>query len=134
MKLHINTVETLLNIIKNLGGNQNNVKLYERLSNFALSVYIKKDGTPILVETERLVQEFRNIGQMEPVVSYMFMHESAINQIIKFEELYGGYANETKMNNLLTNLDFTPYDRKYSNDTVLVLTEHYISAIEGTNK
>ena len=71
---------------------------------------------------------------MEPVVSYMFMHESAINQIIKFEELYGGYANETKMNNLLTNLDFTPYDRKYSNDTVLVLTEHYISAIEGTNK
>jgi len=134
MKFHVNTVETLLSIIKNLGGNQNNLKLHERLSNFALSVYIKKDGTPILVETERLVQEFRNIGQMEPIVSFMFMHESAINQIIKFEELYGGYANEAKLNNLLTNLDFTPYEQKYSNGTVLVLTEHYIDAIEGKNR
>jgi hypothetical protein len=131
MKFHANTVETLLSIIRNLGGNQNNTKLRERLANFALSVYIKKDGTPILVETERLIQEFRNIGQMEPVVSYMFMHDSAVEQILRFEELYSGYANEKKMSDLLSNLDFTPYDRKYSNDTVLVLTEHYINAIEG---
>ena len=37
----------------------------------------------------------------------------------------------SKLRMFLSELDLTPYDRKYSEDTVLVLTSDYQGALEG---
>jgi len=130
MKLHINTVEAILTAVRNLGGNQNNQRLKEFISRLPLTIYTKKDGTPVLVETERLLEELRKIGQ-EPLVGALYFHESVVSQVLKLEELYSGYSNESKLKTIFSDMDFTPYDRKYSEDTVLVLTSDYQRALEG---
>lgn len=130
MKLHINTVETMLASVRNLGGNKNNERLKNFLDTLPLTIYTKKDGTPILVETERLVEDLRKVGK-EVQVMALYFHDSVVQKILKLEELYSGYANESKLRMFLTELDLTPYDRKYSEDTVLVLTSDYQGALEG---
>lgn len=130
MKFHINTVEAILASVRNLGGNKSNQKLEEFLKQLPLTIYTKKDGMPVLVETERLLTEYRKTGQ-EPLLAAVYFHESVVKQILKLEELYSGYANEEKLKQIFINLDLTPYNRQYSDDTVLVLTSEYQRALEG---
>lgn len=57
----------------------------------------------------------------------MKMHKSVIDKLIYLCQTYGGYEHENKLRTQITNLDFTPYERKEGNaETILVLTEDFL--------
>jgi hypothetical protein len=137
MKLHPNVVELFLNAVKNLSGHADSSKLRNRIAGCQLSIYTRKDGTPILVETERLISELRNEMATQgtpnaiPDVSSFYLHTTVVNYILKLEQIYGGYANEAKLKKLFTDLDLTPYHQKTTDNVILIRTEDYMAAIQG---
>lgn len=61
----------------------------------------------------------------------MKVHKSVIEKILYMVRTYGGYENETKLKKHLESIDLTPYDRKATGETILVLTEEYIKQLSG---
>ncbi len=137
MKLHANVVELFLNAVKNLSGHADSSKLRNRIAKCQLSIYTRQDGTPILVETERLITELRKELMAQgtpnamPDVGSFYLHSSVVNYILKLEQLYGGYANEAKLKKMFTELDLTPYQQKTTENVILIRTDDYMAAIQG---
>ena len=52
----------------------------------------------------------------------MKLHNTAVNELIRLFETYGGYSHEKKLRQVLATIDFTNYQHQTGN-TVLVLTE-----------
>lgn len=57
----------------------------------------------------------------------MKLHASAINKIVHLSHLYGGSTDEAKLRAFLNQLDFTPYERRTTEnqEIILVLTEDF---------
>ncbi len=62
----------------------------------------------------------------------MKLHHTAIEKIVNICITYAGSPNETKIKNLLAEIDFTPYERKQNDkqDIILVTTEDYVRALK----
>lgn len=62
----------------------------------------------------------------------MKLHHTAIDKIINICITYAGSPNESKIRNMLSEIDFTPYERKTSDkqDIILVTTEEYVRALK----
>jgi hypothetical protein len=131
MKLHQNVVETFVNFVRNFSGHTDASKLRNKFEACQLTIYKKQDGSLVLVETEKLVSEIRKQNGTVPDLASMYLHPSAVEHIMKLENMYGGYANESKLKNHFLELDFTPYQRALTNDTILVLTKDYMDALQG---
>jgi hypothetical protein len=61
----------------------------------------------------------------------MKLHVTVIKKLLNIYANYGGFQNETKLRQQLENIDLTPYERKESEETILVTTEDYINATQG---
>jgi hypothetical protein len=62
----------------------------------------------------------------------MKLHQSAVDKILYLVANYSGHKDEQKLRKYIEEMDFTPYERKTSNqDVILVLTEEYIKALRG---
>lgn len=61
----------------------------------------------------------------------MKLHPTAINKLIEMFHLHGGTMDENRLKGHISNLDFTPYERKTTADQemILVLTEDYIKSL-----
>ena len=131
MKLHQNVVETFINFVRNFSGHTDPSKLRNKFEACSLTIYKKQDGSLVLVDTESLVSEIRKQNGPVPELATLYFHKSAVDHIMKLESMYGGYANESKLKNHFLELDFTPYQRALSNETILVLTKDYMDALQG---
>jgi hypothetical protein len=131
MKVHPNVVEIFLNFVRNHSGHSDRSKLRTKFENLALSIYKKQDGTIVLVDTERYITETRNQGGETRGIAAFMMHSTAVDKLMKLEELYGGYANEAKLKKFYSELDFTMYNQVTTNETILVTTSDYMDAIRG---
>lgn len=54
----------------------------------------------------------------------MKLHISAVERLIRTYENYGGHRNEQKLKNILSELDFSVYERK-NGENIVVMTEDY---------
>lgn len=61
----------------------------------------------------------------------MKLHPSVVEKLLYMFRTYGGHESESKLKNMINNLDLTPYDRKTSGETILVSTEDYIKQLSG---
>ena len=88
----------------------------------------------ILVDSERYMKEAFQRGLPTNHIVPMSLHPKAFEKIMYFFDLYSGYDTEQKLRNCLSTMDFTPYERKWNGngETILVLTEDYTKALQGT--
>ena len=63
----------------------------------------------------------------------MKLHGSAIEKIVQICTTYAGSPNESKIKKMLSEIDFTPYERKLNEnqDIVLVLTEDFVNELKN---
>ena len=61
----------------------------------------------------------------------MKLHASAIEKLISLFHVHGGTPDEVRLKRMIQELDFTPYERKTTEDQeiILVLTEEYVKAL-----
>lgn len=61
----------------------------------------------------------------------MKLHPSAIEKLLHMVQAYGGSPDEVKLKKIIAAMDFTPYERKTTNEqeVILVLTEDYVKAL-----
>ncbi len=66
----------------------------------------------------------------------MKLHKSVVDKLLYFYQTFGGYERETKLREMIKNLDLTPYERKENGngEVVLVSTEDYIKELEGKRR
>lgn len=62
----------------------------------------------------------------------MRLHRSVVDKLLLIYQNYGGQERDTKIRNMISNLDLTPYERQGSDqEVILVLTEDYVKALSG---
>jgi len=62
----------------------------------------------------------------------MKLHPSVVEKIVNLAINYAGHSTNAKLIEEITKLDFTVYQKKTSDQqSVLVLTEDYIKALQG---
>lgn len=61
----------------------------------------------------------------------MRLHASVIEKLLQIYANFGGFQDERKLKDQLLRLDFTPYERKSTDDqeVILVLTEDYMNKL-----
>lgn len=64
----------------------------------------------------------------------MKLHPSVVEKILYLNQTLSGYEHETKLRKAIAGLDLTPYDRKASGETILVLTEDFIKELSGASQ
>lgn len=67
----------------------------------------------------------------------MKLHPSAIDKILHMVQAYGGTSpDEIKLKKIIASMDFTPYERKLTDDqeVILVLTEDYVKALTAKQR
>jgi hypothetical protein len=88
----------------------------------------------VLVDAERYMREAFQRGIPTNQIVPMTLHPKAFEKIMYFFDLYSGYDTEQKFRHSISNIDFTPYERKFGGggETILVLTEDYTKALQGS--
>jgi hypothetical protein len=61
----------------------------------------------------------------------MKLHASVVEKIMYMVKTYSGYQDESKLRKMIENIDVTPYDRKSTGETILVLTEEFINKLNN---
>ena len=134
MRFHPSVVEDIILNCRNFGGHASERKLRELLAAKRYSIYMGERKDMILVDSERYMKEAFQRGLPTNHIVPMSLHPKAFEKIMYFFDLFSGYETEAKLRHSLSNLDFTPYERKLggSGETILVLTEDYAKALQGS--
>jgi len=63
----------------------------------------------------------------------MKLHKSVVDKILQIYVNYGGFQDERRLREHLDKLDFTPYERKSTDnqEIILVLTEDYLKELNN---
>ena len=133
MKFHPSVVEDIILNCRNFGGHASERKLREVLGAKRYAIYVGDRRDMVLVDAERYLREaVQNRIPTNQIVP-MTLHPNAFEKIMYLFDLYSGYDTEQKLRYSLSNLDFTPYERKLENrgESILVLTEDYTRALSG---
>lgn len=64
----------------------------------------------------------------------MKLHTGVVEKLLYMFRTYGGYETESKLRGMIQNMDLTPYDRKSTGETVLVLTDEFVKQLSGPEK
>ena len=61
----------------------------------------------------------------------MKLHAAAMEKLIAIMNTYGGSPDEVKVKRMIQDIDFTPYERKTTDnqEMILVLTDDYVKAL-----
>ena len=131
MKLHPLVVSKILYLCTNYGGHKDERKLVAELNQMRLAPYMGDKVNLCLVDAPAFIQEriSRNLSTHDIVP--MRFHSSAIQKIMYAYDMYSGHVQETKLRMSIVDLDFTPYERKEIQETVLVLTADYVKTLQG---
>ena len=134
MKFHASVIEDIILNCRNFGGHASERKLREVLGAKRYAIYVGDRRDMVLVDAERYMKEAYQRGQSTNQIVPMTLHPKAFEKIMYFFDLYSGYDTEAKLRSALVGMDFTPYERKLggTRDTILVLTEDYAKALQGT--
>ena len=132
MRFHASVVEDIILNCRNFGGHASERKLRDVLGSKRYAIY--SGDRRVLVDAERYMREAFQRGMQTNQIVPMSLHPKAFEKIMYFFDLYSGYDTEQKLRNAIVNLDFTPYERKFgkTGETILVLTEDYAKALQGT--
>jgi len=133
MKFHASVIEGIISNCRNFGGHASERKLRDILLQKRYAIYSGDRQDMVLVDADRYLKEaFENRQQTSNIVP-MSLHPNAFEKVMYFFDLYSGYDSEKKLRGVLSNMDFTPYERKMgSHDTILVLTEEYTKTLQGS--
>lgn len=135
MRFHPSVVENIILNCRNFGGHASERKLRDVLSAKRYAVYIGERQDVVVVDADQYLQETVRKGLPTNHIVPMSLHGNAFEKIMYFFDLFSGYETEAKLRHSLSNLDFTPYERKFSEnrgETILVLTEDYVKALSGS--
>jgi len=134
MKFHASVIEDIILNCRNFGGHASERKLREVLGAKRYSIYVGDRRDMVLVDAERYMKEAYQRGLSTNQIVPMALHPKAFEKIMYYFDLYSGYDTEQKLRNSISNLEFTPYERKLggTGETILVLTEDYAKALQGT--
>lgn len=130
MKLHPHVINKILYLCTNYGGHKDERKLVAELNNLRLSPYMGDRVNLSLVDTHAFVQERLTRNMPTNDIVPMRLHSSAIQKIMYAYDMYSGHVNETKLRASIIDLDFTPYERKEQQETILVLTSDYMQTLQ----
>jgi hypothetical protein len=134
MKFHPSVVEDIIRNCRNFGGHASERKLREILGAKRYAIYVGDRKDMVLVDAERYLLEAVQRRLPTNGIVPMALHTNAFEKIMYYFDLYSGYETEAKLRHSLTNLDFTPYERKLdgNGETFLVLTEDYMKVLQGS--
>lgn len=135
MKFHPSVVENIIHNCRNFGGHASERKLRDILNAKRYAIYVGDRKDMVLVDAERYLKEAVQRQMPTNHIVPMALNTNAFEKIMYYFDLYSGYDTEAKLRNALSNIDFTPYERKVGADrgeTILVLTEDYTKALQGT--
>ena len=135
MKFHPSVIENIILNCRNFGGHASERKLREVLGAKRYAVYIGERKDVVIVDADQYLQETIRKGIPTNHIVPMTLHGNAFEKIMYFFDLFSGYETEAKLRHSLSNLDFTPYERKFSEnrgETILVMTEDYMKALSGS--
>ena len=134
MKFHASVVEDIILNCRNFGGHASERKLREMLGVKRYAIYVGDRRDMVLVDAERYLKEAIQLRVPTNNIVPMTLHPKAFEKIMYFFDLYSGYDTEQKLRSCLSAMDFTPYERKLggTRDTILVLTEDYTKALQGS--
>jgi hypothetical protein len=134
MKFHASVIEDIILNSRNFGGHASERKLRDVLAQKRYAIYAGDRRDMVLVDAERFMREAFQRGMPTNQIVPMALHPKAFEKVMYFFDLYSGYETEQKFRTSLSNIDFTPYERKIggSGEVVLVLTEDYTKALQGT--
>lgn len=135
MKFHASVVESIIRDCRNFGGHASERKLRDVLSAKRYAIYSGDRKDMVVVDAEKYLQETAMRGLPTNHIVPMTLHPNAFEKIMYYFDLFSGYDTEAKLRNSITNLDFTPYERKLGEsrgEMLLVLTEDYTRALSGS--
>lgn len=135
MKFHASVVESIIRDCRNFGGHASEKKLRDVLSSKRYAIYVGDRKDMVIVDANQYLQETARRGLPTNHIVPMALHPNAFEKIMYYFDLFSGYDTESKLRNSLTNMDFTPYERKLGEskgETLLVLTEDYTKALSNS--
>lgn len=134
MKFHASVIEDIILNCRNFGGHASERKLREVLGAKRYAIYVGDRRDMVLVDAERYMKEAFQRGMSTNQIVPMTLHPKAFEKIMYYFDLYSGYDTEQKLRSSISSLEFTPYERKIggTGETILVLTEDYAKALQGT--
>ena len=135
MKFHASVIEDIILSCRNFGGHASERKLREVLGAKRYAIYAGDRRDMVLVDADRYLKEAFQRGLPTNQIVPMALHTKAFEKIMYYFDLYSGYDTEQKFRSCISELDFTPYERKLSannGETILVLTEDYTKALQGS--
>jgi hypothetical protein len=135
MRFHASVIEDIILNCRNFGGHASERKLRDVLTQKRYAIYTGDRRDMVLVDAERYMKEAYQRGLSTNQIVPMALHPKAFEKIMYFFDLYSGYDTEQKFRASISNLDFTPYERKLNvnqGETILVLTEDYAKALQGS--
>ena len=125
-------VDKILYLCTNYGGHQNEKRLLAHLENIRMSTYVREVGI-VLVDTSAYILERRARNQPENDIVPMKLHSTALQKILYLYNMYSGHSNESKMKGSISALDFVPYQRNNTGETVLITNEDYMRVLQGAS-
>ena len=134
MRFHASVIEDIILNCRNFGGHASERKLREVLGAKRYAIYVGDRRDMVLVDAERYMKEAFQRGMSTNQIVPMTLHPKAFEKIMYYFDLYSGYDTEQKLRSSISSLEFTPYERKLggTGETILVLTEDYAKALQGT--
>ena len=134
MRFHPSVVENIIQNCRNFGGHASERKLRDILGSKRYAIYVGERRDMVLVDAERYIQESLERRLPTDHIVPMTLHPNAFEKVLYYFDLFSGYETEQKLRHALTNLDFTPYERKFGGggETILVLTEDYAKALSNS--
>ena len=135
MKFHPSVVENIILNCRNFGGHASERKLRDVLSQKRYAIYSGDRKDIVVVDADQYLQETAKKGLPTNHIIPMTLHPNAFEKIMYFFDLFSGYDTEAKLRHSISNLDFTPYERKLGEnrgETILVMTEDYMKALSGS--
>lgn len=64
----------------------------------------------------------------------MKLHPKVVAKILNYVQNLGGHKDDTKLRKVLETMEFSPYTRKATNDTVLVETADYVKELQNIQR
>lgn len=133
MKLDKTAQKDLLLAFQNHTGHKGEEHLRNALNRLRFSVYVRSNDMGVLVNTQTLLREYQQKNIPPTNVIAMPFHNTAVQRLIKLYEIFGGYLDERKIIQAISNIDLTVYQQKTTGQHILVFSDDYVKTLNGTN-
>lgn len=135
MKLHKAVVDQWDYWSLTHGGYENNKKILALLTEQRLSPVIlnAETGDMALVDSKKLYEITAAQNLSTATVIPLKLHKDVLDKVMNYITLYSGHSTNQKLKMELAKLDLTPYERQ-NGEGILVLTETYLSKLQGTKQ